>query len=152
MCTLRYRWLSLMLFHFLNQPVDFKSCLVIENEDKNSPFYLVHCYYRDGPSRENFCKWIWRQWESWWAKQWATVRHLSVLQTPQWEVSIFMPEVTDRQYLNTAEIRQLVISVHTYQFKSQHHLNWPNKSAPNFQQSIVYIHCTCRWFFMKFNR
>lgn len=88
--------LNLMLFHFLNQVVDFKPCLATQNKDKNNHFYTVHCYYRDGPSWQNFCKWIWRHWQTWWAKQWATVRHLSLPQKPQREVS--MPEVTDGQY------------------------------------------------------
>lgn len=32
---------------------------------------------------------------------------------PQREVSVSMPEVTDEQYLNAAEIRQPIVSVHT---------------------------------------
>lgn len=131
--------LNLMLFHFLNQPVDLKSCLLIQNEGKNSHFYAVHRYWGDGPSWENFCKWIWRQWQTWWAKQWARVRHLSVPQKPQRKVSISLPGVTEERYLNTAEIRHPIISVHAYEFITQHHLNWHNKSTPNFQQPFTFI-------------
>lgn len=131
-CTLRYRWHHTQS-NAMNQLVNSKSCLAMQKEGKNSHFYPVHCYYRDGPPERIFASGFEgsdrpdEQNNELQSDTFLCHRNL------QREVSISMPEVTDEQYLNIAEIRQPTISVHTFECISQHHLNWHNKSTPNFQ-------------------
>lgn len=82
--ALRYRWhhmhCNIMLFHLLNQLLNFKSCLVIQNEATDSQSSLS----------SQLLLWGWAilrgflqvnlkaVTETWWAKQWAIVRHLSL--------------------------------------------------------------------------